>query len=198
MAMVPPRMETPRLVMRSWTPADVAPYAATIADREVMRHLGAGRRYRLKRAFADAIATVWDIEARLDVRRLKRHWVDHGWGEWAVEESDTGAFVGRVGFRYHPDFREDSSQVEIGWLLARPFWGRGYATEAGEVALQAGFERLGLERVVSVTTPANERSVAVARNLGMTEAGHTHWHGLDVMWSAIDRSEWRAAVQSRV
>ena len=197
MAMVAPRLETRRLVMRAWTSADIAPYAATIADPEVMRHMGAGWRYRLKRGIADVVATVSEVEARMDIRRLERHWVDHGWGEWAVEESDTGEFVGRLGFKHHPDFRVDSSQVEIGWLLARRFWGRGYATEAGAVALAEGFERLGLERVVSITAPANRRSIRVMRNLGMTDAGRTHWHGLDVVWSAIDRSEWRTAAIRR-
>lgn len=193
MPMVAPRLETPRLVMRAWAPADVAPYAATIADPEVMRHMGAGWRYRLKRGIADTIATVSDVEARRDIRQLERHWGRHGCGEWALEERDTGEFVGRLGFKHHADFRVDSSQVEIGWLLARRFWGRGHATEAGAAALAAGFEQLGLERVVSITTPANRRSVGVMHNLGMTETGHTRWHGLDVMWSAIDRSEWETA-----
>ncbi len=186
-----PRLESPRLVLRAFTAADVAPYAAMIADPEVMRFMGSGWRYRLKRSLAGILASVSHAEARLELRRVRRHWDRHGWGEWAVEDR-AGAFVGRLGFKYHRDFTADSSQVEIGWLLAREVWGRGYATEAAEVALAAGFEHFGLERVISISSPANERSVGVMRRLGMAEAGRTRWKGLDVIWTAIDRSDWES------
>jgi len=198
LALMPaPRLESPRLVMREFTPADVAPYAATIADPEVMRFMGSGWRYRLKRGMAGVLASVSHAEARIDLRRIRQHWERHGWGEWAVEERAGGELAGRVGFKYHPDFTADSSHVEIGWLLARRFWGRGYATEAAGMALAEGFGRLGLERVVSISAPANERSIGVMRDLGMTEAGRTRWHGLDVIWTAIDRSSWEASTSAR-
>ena len=165
-----PRLESPRLVLREFTPADVAPYAATIADPEVMRFMGSGWRYRLKRGMAGVLASVSHAEARLDLRRIRRHWERHGWGEWAVEERAGGELVGRVGFKYHPDFTADPCQVEIGWLLARRFWGRGYATEAAEMALAEGFGRLGLERVVSISSPAE-------RALGRRDARPGHGRG---------------------
>ena len=192
-----PRLESPRLILREFTPADVAPYAATIADPEVMRFMGSGWRYRLKRGIAGLLGSVSHAEARLDLRRIRRHWERHGWGEWAVEERTGNELVGRVGFKHHPDFTADRSRVEIGWLLARRFWGRGYATEAAQLALGEGFERLGLDRVISISSPSNERSVGVMRALGMTEAGRTRWHGLDVVWTAIDRSDWEASTSAR-
>ena len=194
--MTAPRLESQRLLLREFTAADVAPYAAMIADPDVMRFMGSGWRYRAKRGVARALAPVSHAEARLELWRVRRHWDRHGWGEWAVQDRAGGSLVGRVGFKYHRDFTADSSQVEIGWLLGREFWGRGYATEAGEVALAAGFERLGLERVISICMPANRPSLGVMRRLGMTEAGRTRWKGLDMVWTAIDRSDWeRAAVR---
>ena len=57
--------------------------------------------------------------------------------------------------------------MEVGWRLARGAWGNGYATEAGRAALDFGFERAGLEEIVSFTTVANRRSRAVMERLGM-------------------------------
>jgi ribosomal-protein-alanine N-acetyltransferase len=85
-----------------------------------------------------------------------------------VEVRKGGEFVGfvglnRVGFEAH--FRP---AVEVGWRLARWAWGNGYATEAGRAALAFGFERVGLNEIVSFTTAANRRSCAVMERLGMT------------------------------
>lgn len=55
----------------------------------------------------------------------------------------------------------------MGWRLAREHWGRGYATEAATGWLDHAFESLGLPRVISITDPPNERSLAVMRRLGM-------------------------------
>jgi RimJ/RimL family protein N-acetyltransferase len=164
-----------------------------IADREVMRHMGAGRRYELKRAFATALAAVSAVEARHDIRRLKAHWAQHGWGEWAVEERESGTLVGRIGFKHHPDFHADASKTEIGWMLVRGAWGRGYATEGATLALAQGFREFGLTRVISLTPPPNQRSLNVMRRLGMVPQGRTRWHGLDIAWSAIERPEWESA-----
>ena len=57
--------------------------------------------------------------------------------------------------------------VEVGWRLARAYWGRGYATEAARASLDDGFSRLALDRIVSFTVPANRPSLAVMERLGM-------------------------------
>jgi RimJ/RimL family protein N-acetyltransferase len=196
-AMPAPLLESPRLLMRPFTAADARPYAAIITDPEVMSHMGAGRRYRAKRALANALAKVSPAEARWDLRRIQRQWERLGWGEWAVEERETGALIGRVGFKHHPDFSADASKVEIGWLLAREAWGRGYATEAATMALDEGMARLGLDRVISICIPSNRRSLSVMQKLGMSEAGRTRWKGLDVIWTVTDRSAWTAAAGDR-
>jgi ribosomal-protein-alanine N-acetyltransferase len=58
--------------------------------------------------------------------------------------------------------------MEVGWRLARSAWGHGYATEAARAALQFAFTEAGLRQVIAMTTPANVRSQAVMRRLGMT------------------------------
>jgi len=93
---------------------------------------------------------------------LVGHWELRGFGMWAVQELTTADLVGRVGF-YYPEGWPDH---EIAWALARPFWGRGYATEAASAALGKAFGPLGWPRVVSLIDPANTRSVRLALRLG--------------------------------
>ena len=58
--------------------------------------------------------------------------------------------------------------IEIGWRLARPAWGRGYATEAALAAMDYGFGVMGRPEIVAVTMARNLRSQAVMRRIGMT------------------------------
>jgi RimJ/RimL family protein N-acetyltransferase len=58
--------------------------------------------------------------------------------------------------------------VEVGWRLARDYWGRGFASEAARAAVADGFNRIDLEEIVSFTVPANVRSTRVMERLGLT------------------------------
>ena len=107
----------------------------------------------------------------------ERHAAD-GFGLLAIERKDDGRVVGRSGFlvwdrrTWAPTtLREagEHGEVEIGWTLAVDCWGLGYATEAGSACLEHGHTALGRERVIAVIQPANDRSIAVARRLGMAQ-----------------------------
>ncbi len=78
-----------------------------------------------------------------------------------------GEFVGFAGLHVVDDGLPFTG-VEIGWRLARPAWGRGYATEAAPRVLAHGFDALGLPEVLAVTTATNHRSQVVMRRIGMT------------------------------
>ena len=89
-----------------------------------------------------------------------------GWGLWAVEVADGPSFIGFVGLN-RPRFEAHfTPAVEVGWRLARQYWGNGYATEAAAAALSFGFDQLDLEEIVSFTAPVNQRSTRVMRRLG--------------------------------
>jgi ribosomal-protein-alanine N-acetyltransferase len=88
---------------------------------------------------------------------------------WAVEEISTGAFIGFTGLLHQTFEASFTPAFEIGYRFARHVWGRGYATEAAQEAVRFGFERAGLDEIVSMTTAAaNVRSRAVMEKLGMT------------------------------
>lgn len=148
-------LRTDRLLLRPWREADLAPFAAINADPEVMAHFPAP----LDRAASDAT-----------VARIRAHFDRHGFGLWAVEVPGAAAFIGFVGLSTAAFEARFTPCVEVGWRLARDHWGRGYATEAARASLRFGFERLGLDEVVSFTAEANARSRAVMERIGMTRS----------------------------
>ncbi|MDX6511818.1 MAG: hypothetical protein QOE36_1322 [Gaiellaceae bacterium] len=183
-------IETHRLRLRPWSERDVEAYAEIIGDPDVVHYLGSGRRYRLKRVAAAIVARFSRLEARRAIRSLNAHWARHGYGEWAVEEKATGRLVGQVGLHYHGDWVAEPTKTEVGWLFARDAWGRGYATEAAAASLVHAFDRLELDRLVSIALIGNERSIRVMERIGLARAGETHWRGSDVVWYALERDEW--------
>lgn len=148
-----PWLRTDRLLLRMWRHSDLAPFAALNADPKVMEHLPAV----LDREQSDAT-----------VRRIEAHFATEGFGLWAVEVTGEVPFIGFVGLS-RPQFDAHfTPAVEVGWRLARPYWGHGYATEGARAALAYGFGPLGLPEIVSFTVPGNLRSRAVMERLGMT------------------------------
>jgi [ribosomal protein S5]-alanine N-acetyltransferase len=105
------------------------------------------------------------------------HWRLRGFGHWALESKETGELVGRCG----PYFPEGWPALEVGWLLGREHWGRGYATEAARRSLDYAWRELRAERVVSLVAPGNEGSARVARRLGGRPAGTAAIPGLEVL-----------------
>jgi RimJ/RimL family protein N-acetyltransferase len=145
-------VRTPRLALRQWTDSDIEPFAAMNADPRVMEH------------FPDMPTREQTLEM---VQRLRDRIAERGWGLWAVEVPGVADFIGFVGLaapRFETHF---TPCVEVGWRLAFDHWGKGYATEAARAALEFGFTRAGLAEIVSFTVPANVRSQAVMKRIGM-------------------------------
>ena len=158
MATTIPEIVTERLRLRPLRDADIDAYAAICADDEVMRWVG-GTMDR---------PTAWRHMAA-----VAGHWLLRGYGRWAVDVRATGELAGHVGLWYP----EGWPAIELGWTLARSAWGNGYATEAAVAGLDYAWGEVGLERVVSLIDPANERSQSVARKLGMRPTAETFHFG---------------------
>jgi RimJ/RimL family protein N-acetyltransferase len=156
---MPPQLiepKTARLQLRQWQERDRDPFAALCADPKVMEYFPA----TLDRSTSDAM-----------VDRCQALIADRGWGLWAVELQATQEFIGFVGLHMPQVELPFSPCVEVGWRLAAAHWGKGYATEAAQAALQVGFEVLELDEIVSFTAMGNVRSQAVMKRLGMTFSG---------------------------
>lgn len=169
-------IDTPRTRLRSWRDADREPFAALLADPEVMRDLGGP----IDRAAADA---------KLD--RYAATLTRTGVARLAVETRN-GDFLGYAGVMPLPDGHPAGARFDVGWRLKRDAWGRGYATEAARAALDDAFMRLAPGEIVAFTAADNRRSQAVMERLGMARAAKRDftladarfgsWHGL--VWVA--------------
>jgi RimJ/RimL family protein N-acetyltransferase len=129
---------------------DFEEYAAIHMDFEVTRFTA---RAQLKRK-----------DAWRHLASFVGHWVLKGFGMWGVEELETGRLVGRVGFHEPIEW----PGFELGWTIGREFWGKGYATEAAQRALEYAFQEMGRDHVISCIDPENVRSIKVAERLGET------------------------------
>lgn len=143
---------TERLILRQWRRSDLEPWAAMNADPEVMRYFP---------------ATLSGEEAEAMIARAQAHIEEHGFGAWAMERRDDGAFLGFTGLMRLKDDNPLAPGVETGWRLARHAWGHGYASEAATASLKHGFEQLGLASIVAFTATTNLPSQAVMQRIGM-------------------------------
>ena len=168
-----PIVDTPRLRLRPFTEGDVAALHALMQDPEVMRYVGDRR--------VPTLQETWRA-----VAGWLGHWALRGYGMWAIEERDVGAVIGRAGIINPADW----PGPEVGYVLGRDWWGRGYATEAARAAMEWGFATIGFDRLISLIDPANTASIAVAERLGEKLAGETDLLGHRVLVYAIDRATW--------
>ena len=151
-------VETDRLRLRPWRPAEDLPALAALnAEPQVMRWVAPNRPLRPE-------------ESAALLQRIGDHWREHGYGLWAVEPREGGGCIGFAGLAIPSFLPAVLPAVEVGWRLAPAWWGRGLATEAARASVAYGFEALGLRSVVSVIDPANVRSLRVAEKLGMHPA----------------------------
>src|SRR5262249_18364140 len=100
-----------------------------------------------------------------------------------------GNLVGRIGL-FNP---EGWPGLELGWVLGRAYWGKGYATEGARRALEYAFRELNLEHVISLIHPENRPSIRVAERIGETLEGKTELFGHEVLVYGVDRRSWQAA-----
>lgn len=146
------RLVTERLLLRPWTDADRDSFAAMVGDPEVMRFYTATR----DRAAADA----WIDKMIAGLAACTSHFL-------AVERREDQAFVGMVGTADIPHVLPGNPKVEVGWILDKPHWGRGYAPEAAAAAIAHGFATLDVPEIVAFTATINTPSQRVMEKLGM-------------------------------
>ncbi|MGD8108913.1 GNAT family N-acetyltransferase [Vibrio sp. TRT 17S01] len=179
-------METARLRLRQWKAQDREAFRLMGADPQVMRYFPA----LLSHDESDAM-----VQRIFDIIDQK------GWGFWAVELKETREFIGFVGL--HQQAQDsgipNAPLVEIGWRLAQPHWGKGYAPEAAQAALKFAFEQLNLDTVYAFTALPNQPSQQVMMKLGVKNLQQDFNHpklpqGHPLQRHclyAIKRSDWR-------
>ncbi len=163
---------TERLLMREMTPGDAENAFRLNADPEVIHYTG-------DTAFAS-------IEAAREFLSNYSDYLRNGFGRWALELREDNTFIGWCGLKKLQD-----GEVDLGYRLMRPFWGKGYATEAARECLRIGFERFALGTIIGRTAKFNSGSVRVLEKVGMR-----YWktdvcdHDPEALYYRIDRMTW--------
>ena len=164
-----PQIETERLILRAFEPSD-APSVMFYADPEVMRYIPRGP---------------WksdDVEAgflrMVENRRVQ--WQSVGFGMWAVVLKQTGVVIGHCGLQR----LEAGDEIEVFYLLDKPYWNQGIATEAARATLRFAEER-GLNNIVAVAMPENGASQRVMAKAGMTHVGRATHYGFELVKYAM-------------
>jgi RimJ/RimL family protein N-acetyltransferase len=146
------KIETSRLILRVPRIEDLDPWAAMMADEEAAKFIGG----------VAAPSVTWR-----GLMTMIGAWHATGFAMFSVIEKSTGRWVGRLG----PWQPLGWPGTEVGWAIAREYWGRGYAPEGAEAATDWAFTHLGWTDVIHSIDPANTASQAVARKLGSRNRG---------------------------
>ena len=171
-------IETERLRLRQFTSADLNPLARIVADAEVMKYLGR----------VPGPMTIDETDTFL--QSMIAHWERHGFGRWAVEDRKDSRLIGCAGLRSH------EGTAELVYLLDRPFWHMGLATEIAEACLRYGFEEHCFAQIMAFARPANAASRRVLKKLGMRYEGEAEAYGVNVTQYTMTRQEFRERLGS--
>jgi ribosomal-protein-alanine N-acetyltransferase len=186
--------ETPRLILRQFVWEDFDAITKILADPIGMKHIGPGtpntpEQTRLWLAkwidnnnYAWSEQTLARVPQLLRAPQRKAHF-----SMWAVINRATGSLIGRSGLlAWNLD---GQLEAEVGYHIAREFWGHGLATEAAQAVRDYGFDALGFDRLISVITPDNLASQRVAVKNGMYHDRDTTVNDVPVSIFAMSRAE---------
>lgn len=165
--------ETERLILRRFTLDDVADMTLVMGDPEVMKY---------------SVSGVMSFEqTRQFLERILATYQRRGFGLWAVEYKATGRVIGYCGYYFQEI--DGKEEVELGYRLARSFWGKGIATEAARSMVNYAFSVLKLPRLISIIDVENVGSIKVAEKCGLTYSKTIDFHGIAVRIYALNVHE---------
>ena len=156
-----PTLTTARLTLRPFAAADAGPLHRILAQDQVLRYF--------PRPDPPDMARVEQL-----ISGQLRHWEEHGLGWWAVEPAEGDELLGWCGLQHLPE----TGEVEVGYLVSRPHWGQGLATEAARAALRFGFETCGLRSIVGIVHPENVASQRVLEKSGLVLVNKAEYFGM--------------------
>lgn len=157
--------KTQRLYMREMEQDDFDALSRILQDEETM--------YAYNGAFGDEETQEW-----LD-RQISRY-RRYGFGLWALVLKENGEMIGQCGVTMQP--WKDKEVIEVGYLLRRDCWHKGFATEAARACKEYAFDILNADEVCSIIRDTNTASQRVAKRNGMkiTDEWTKHYRGVDM------------------
>jgi [ribosomal protein S5]-alanine N-acetyltransferase len=149
-----PELDTPRTTLRALAVDDAAALFEIYSDPEAMR-------YWSSPPHADEGRT------REMIGAAQRGFEERTTLQWGIERKGDARLLGTVTLMTEPE----QPRAELGFILGRDHWGRGYAGEAQRAVIDFAFEVLGLRRLEAETDPRNEASVRSLERLGFRHEG---------------------------
>ncbi len=146
--LVPTELNTERLLLRQFIDSDWNGLHKHYSDAEATK-------YTYGRALTEG-------ETWRTMCGMLGHWQIRGYGPYSVVEKSSGKVVGAVGFW----FPNDWPSPEIKWALSKPYWGKGYASEATRAVQAAGLKYLPNIALISLIHKSNHASIKLAENVG--------------------------------
>ena len=159
-------LETERLILRELVQEDFDEVCKLLQDPVVM--------YAYEGAYNDQEVQEW-------LERQFRRYANDGFGLWGVVEKESGELIGQCGVTWQDC---DGKRIpEVGYLLRKEFWHKGYATEAAIACKEYAFEKLGFDEVYSIIRDTNVASQNVASRNGMKKVAAVvkHFRGVDML-----------------
>ena len=177
-------LETKHLLIRDHIADDLQPFHALVSDKEVMRYL------------PDIYcASIEGSERNLQTSIAEIHAAHRTKYFFAILERKSEQFVGAIGLLLRPEPKQNS-RGNLGYFINKPFWGKGYTTEAAKAVLHFAFEDLGLHKVTTGCLRENAGSEAVMKKCGMIKEAelvqHSYHEGQwkDRVMYRLLKSEW--------
>ena len=175
--------ETDRLIARPWTLDDADAALKMYGDPEVMRYLG-------RNGAGATIASIKEMRERLGKAIDKYSATDDGFIYAAIVLKHSREPIGTALLKpLELASGESADEIEIGWHLARDFWGKGLGTECAFGVMRYGFDRLAVEELHAIAYPENKSSLRIMQKIGMTYQGSTdRFYGVTAEHYVISRT----------
>jgi len=166
-----PTLTTLRLTLRPFTLDDATPLHRILNQPNILQY------------FPNPEAPAMERVQRIIENQLT-HWKEHHLGWWAVVLQGSTELIGWNGLQYLPE----TDEVEVGYLLSKQFWGRGYATEGAKASIQFGFENFNFGEIIGLTHPKNLASQNVLKKCGMLFIEQKEYFGMQLYRYALSKS----------
>ena len=165
-------IETERLLLRQFSLADIDEIYAIYSNDEVMKYVG-------------RVRTREDVEKY--VKGMLKSWQYNQFGMWAIAWKNEPKILGDGGLCL---LEGTPLEIEVGYVLDKPYWHLGIATELAKASLRYGFEVLNLDRIVAVAHPENYPSRRVMEKVGMKYEKNAFYYNIDVVYYSISKSDY--------
>ncbi len=158
-----PLITTQRLVLRPFSMADLAMLKPIVQEPDIFHYF--------------PNQDPWtDEKTEGYIQYQINHWHLYGYGHWALVRNETGQIIGWNGLEFLPD----TNETEVGYLLSKAFWGKGYATEAAIAAIQFGIKKIKLNEIIGLTHPENIASQRVLEKCGFSFTRSATYFGMEM------------------